>query len=200
MNPDTLALTIFVTLILSFICWLYHSTILPSIRYGLRLDLFRLRDELRQMVIDGLLQEEDPAFPILDAQLSSMISHVSRFDITIAFTRVKEAERKKIEEFAEKRHGLVCEHRLPEVQRIDRQAFLVMSAAFVLNSLIISLLAIPVLLVMALVTAGIKKCVSGLKTMFYGWMMVASFEEEDNPLMPYLQAAPQPLPATRHGR
>lgn len=199
MNPESLATTIFVTTILCFLCWLYHSTILPSIRYGLRLSLFRLRDELRQLVMDGDLQENDEAFYILDADLSNMISGVSRYDVTTARVPITESDKQKVQEFVRRRHELICTHRLSQIRRIDGEALSIMSSAFVLNSLVISLVILPFFLVAAFVREGINKCVFGMKAMFYNWMARASIGEEDSPLTQYLRVGRQPLPASRHG-
>lgn len=182
MNPESLGTIVFVAAIGGFLCWVYYSTVLPSIRFCLRLDLFRLRDDLRQLVIDGDLSEEDEAFGILDTDLSSMVSGMSDVDIPSLIFRGWSIDRLEFAEFVKRRVEIVCTHRLQEIRRIDGQAMKTFAIAFCLNSLpMIAILIVP-LLAWAIVQTTITRVATSVKLVLYEWVIRAALAGEDSSL------------------
>ena len=187
MTPGTLAAWIFFTSIAAFACWLYYSTVLPSIRSWARLDLFRLRDELRQLVIDGRLPESDKAFGVLDADLSSMIATISHVDVVTILMLGHTVASEEIDSAVDKRYKIVFDHEMEDIKSIDRRAMRIIFVALVFNSLVW----LPLLFVAALALllgALVKTGIDGLKARFYRDMTRAALAGEDSSFQ-HLRAA-----------
>lgn len=135
-------------LILAFLTvavWVYHAILLPSIRQRLRFDLFRLRDETRQLVLDGVIKEDGAVFRYLHRQLNLMIAAVPKFDFALV-TRIRMADIAEIEKRAEEKRKLIEDSNV-QVRQIYDNALKVMAIALAANSgfwfLLFAIAAIP---------------------------------------------------------
>ncbi len=67
MTPHTIADIIFWSCFASVAIFVYQGIILPGIRMSLRYRVFALRDQLRKLVIEGRIEENDNYMRVMEA-------------------------------------------------------------------------------------------------------------------------------------
>jgi hypothetical protein len=145
MTTYNIANFIFLGCLVSAAIFIYQGIILPGIRLGLRYRVFKLRDQLRRLVIEGKLEESDKAFQILHERLNFMSTSLARFDLT----RVIQASHKLDDEDRARiaSYSRVLETAPEEVQKIFKESLNVFMLALTFNSLFIFVIASACLLI-----------------------------------------------------
>jgi hypothetical protein len=139
MTSQTIANIVFWGCLVSVVIFVYQGIILPGIRLGLRYRVFRLRDRLRRLVIEGEVKESDGAFQLLHGRLNIMCSSLARFDLARAVqaSRNMDAEsRARVADYLQ-----VMAAASPEIQAIYKESRSVLALALTFNSLFFFILA-----------------------------------------------------------
>ena len=134
---EFLANAIFYGAMVSFLVLVYQSAILPGIRQNLRFDLFRLRDDLRRLVIEKRIAEADQAFVLLHDNLNFMCANLPRFELMNAIKVVRTLNGDDLERV--RAHIRVLDNSIAEVQKIYHASVNVFIWSVVVNSLFLFL-------------------------------------------------------------
>jgi hypothetical protein len=145
MTPYTIADIIFWSCFASVAIFVYQGIILPGIRMSLRYRVFALRDQLRKLVIEGRIEENDKAFQLLHDRLNFMCISLSRLDLA----RVIQASSSLDDETKARvaNYMRVMEAAPDEVQKIFKESLNVIMLALTCNSLFIFVISATCLLV-----------------------------------------------------
>jgi hypothetical protein len=115
-----------------FAFFIYQGAILPGIRQTLRFELFALRDELRALVVNRVVSEQNRGFVILHAHLNFMVTNLPRFDVygaVRALNSLNQEERRQVKE-----SQALMEHTPEEIRRIYERSVRIFIKAMVFNS------------------------------------------------------------------
>jgi hypothetical protein len=115
--------------------FIYEAIILPSVRQDLRNQLFRLRDELRSIAIDGYVGRDVEAFNLLHESLNGLVNRVSLITFSVIFD-IKSAihNDKHLEEKIKKRQAILDDCLNTEVKKINEQLGQLITTACIANS------------------------------------------------------------------
>lgn len=150
-----IAYSIFCVAIIVVVIFVYQAAILPGIRMTLRYRAFALRDELRSLVIDGVVKESNPAFQLLHQQLNFMCVSMSRFDLArLAQSRKSMDEDGKAQVAAALK---TMEDAPVEIKKILEESVKIYMQALTFNSLLFFVAATICLAVGLLLRVGIKR-------------------------------------------
>lgn len=144
MSPNFTASLIFWGTIACLGVFIYQAIILPSIRLHYRYRIFELRDQLRRLVIEGRVREDDKAFQLLHDRLNVMCVSLHRIDlvrVVQASTSLDEEGRARVAHYVN-----VMTSAPEEVQRIYKHSLDVFMFTLSFNSLLFFVLASLVLL------------------------------------------------------
>src|SRR5690349_20148125 len=119
-----IAYSLFVLLAASVTIWIYQSIILPSIRQRIRFELFYLRDQTRNLVIQGKIKETHATFRHLHSSLNVLIKGVPIFDYSL-ISKMQTSDAEVLRRRQEFRR--IIEESIPEVQHIYQRAVTVMA-------------------------------------------------------------------------
>lgn len=137
-----------------FLHFIYESTILPSIRMELRNKLFSLRDELRDLKIEGKMDGATQSdFDILHGGINHYLNRLSLVTVSYRYAIMKEIESDpKIRESAKARMSRLETCGREDVLKIYSEMNRTLSAAFVFNSLGWAFYIIPAILLWKSIT------------------------------------------------
>ena len=125
-----------------FLVWIYQAIILPMEQQRIRFELFKLRDDLRQLVVDEKTKEDSAAFQLLHSSLNAFIRTAPQFDLCLLIKVEKASETKeqkrRFEHMQEQIHKSI-----PEVKEVFDKSVRVMAAALILNSVVLLVWAAP---------------------------------------------------------
>ncbi|HEX8138696.1 MAG TPA: hypothetical protein VF544_14110 [Pyrinomonadaceae bacterium] len=153
----------FIIMALAFVHFIYEGIIAPSIRFKLRLELFKQRDELRELKMEQDCELCDEAYSYLQDVLNNTIKHVSHIDlwlVSVARHQIDEETREKIAALEKQ----VEECPIKKVKEIsDKQIDIIGKALFTNNGgLILYLIPLAVLLAFYQTFVGYAKKVLSL--------------------------------------
>jgi hypothetical protein len=154
MTPHNIANLVFWGCLVCGVIFVYQGIILPSIRLGLRYRLFKLRDQLRRLVIEGKVEESDRAFQVLHDRLNFMSKSLARFDLVRAAhasRNLDEESRARVASYLQ-----VMETASPEVQNIYKESRNVLMLALTFNSLFFFVFASLCLFVIVSIKSGLQ--------------------------------------------
>jgi hypothetical protein len=124
---------LFWSAILAMVVLVYQLAVLPGIRLSLRYTTFTLRDELRDLVIQGVVKESNPAFDLLHDRLTFMCASLSTYDLARliqGMSRMDDKDRQRVEAALR-----VMEQAPPEIKKIYAESLHVYLKALIFNSL-----------------------------------------------------------------
>lgn len=121
--------------VFSFLYYIYESYVAPTIKYGLRFELFALRDELRRVEILSVDKINHELYDFMEAAISESISRLD--DFNIANIIKVQYEKKKSKNFIQKYRKKIemldsCE--IVEIKSIDKKIGTISLKAFLVNS------------------------------------------------------------------
>jgi hypothetical protein len=157
MTPHAIADLIFWGCVTSVTFFVYQGILLPGIRLSLRYRVFRLRDKLRRLVIEGKILESDRAFQLLHDRLNFMCVSLSRFDLARAIQssrNLDDENRARVANYIQ-----VMATAPPELQDLYKESRNVLALALTFNSLFFFIVATVCLLV----AVSIKSAFQALK-------------------------------------
>lgn len=126
---------LFGMLILALIHFVYSGILLPSIRFSLRLRLFALRDELRNLKIENEVDLSDDVFTYVQESLNNTINILPRIDIpTIKLADREIKDHQLIIREVESRISLIEECHVEEVKEIYVEMFKIFRLALLANT------------------------------------------------------------------
>lgn len=156
-----LADSIFYGLIVAFAFLIYQAAILPGIRQTLRFEIFKLRDELRSLVVQGVIAEQDKGFVLLHGHLNFMVSSLPRFDVYGAFRALESLDAEKREEIG--RRLQLLQETPAQIRGIYEQSLKVFVKALILNSLLFFILLSIIIMTRTLFEVGIGHLATALR-------------------------------------
>jgi hypothetical protein len=145
MTTYSIANFIFWGFLVSVAIFVYQGIILPGIRLGLRYRVFRLRDQLRRLVIEGQVEESDKSFLLLHERLNIMCRSLARFDLARVVQGSHNLDDESRAQIAT--YTRVMETAPEEVQKIFKESLSVFMLALTFNSLFFFVIASLCLLV-----------------------------------------------------
>lgn len=126
---------LFGLIILALIHFIYSGILLPSIRYSLRLRLFGLRDELRNLKIANEVDLSDQVFIYIQESLNNTINILPRIDMpTIKLAEREIKDHQAITQEVNRRIRLIEECSVEEVKEIYIEIFKIFRVAFFANT------------------------------------------------------------------
>jgi hypothetical protein len=134
---------------LTLLHFIYESILAPSFRLHLRFQLFRLRDELRNLKIDrtGL---DDRHFYYLQDSINTLIANLARFDAaTLARIEAELRRNSGLRQRSTARSKVMDDCDVAEARLIRRKCNQIGAAALVVNSGGWAIYVVPVLFVLA---------------------------------------------------
>ncbi len=130
-----MALTFFIFIIISVFHFIYESIFLPNKRLELRYDLFKIRDQLRQIKAQKKLEVSDKVFENLDNSICSTIQHLPYFKLSLLFEAEKRFERDdKMRSKVQKKIKIIEDCNVEEVRLIHERLSTISMRAIVLNA------------------------------------------------------------------
>src|SRR5712692_8047207 len=154
MTPHIIANMIFWGLLISVGIFVYQAIILPGIRLHLRYRVFRLRDQLRRLVIEAKIEETDQAFHLVHERLNFMCSSLHRLDlfrVIQASSKLDEVSRERVANYVK-----VIESSPAELQKIFKESLEVVALSLTFNSLFFFILATACLFVVVSLKSGLQ--------------------------------------------
>jgi len=132
MSPVLIGNLVFWGCLISVAIFVYQGIVLPGIRVSLRYRVFKLRDDVRRLVIENSVKESDEAFQLLHGRLNVMCRSLSRFDLG----RAVQASRKMDDETRARvtKYVKVMETADPKLQTIYKESRDVLMLALTFNS------------------------------------------------------------------
>ena len=137
-----LAWLILVLAVSGLLAWIYQAIILPMEQQRIRFELFRLRDDFRQLVVDEKIKEDSAAFQLLHSSLNAFIRTAPQFDLCLLIKVEKASETKEQERRLEHMQEQIHKS-IPEVKEIFDKSVRVMATALILNSVVLLVWAAP---------------------------------------------------------
>lgn len=120
---------------LAIIHFIYEAIIAPSMRFKARLDLFRLRDELRSMKIKHGDTLDDKHFNYLQDSINSTINMIPRFELmTISMMMVALKKDSYLEKKLQERLKVLDDCVIPDVIEIRKRSMDIALRAYFINS------------------------------------------------------------------
>ncbi len=141
-----------------FLAWIYQAIILPMEQQRIRFELFKLRDDLRQLVVDEKIKEDSAAFQLLHNGLNVFVRTASQFDLCL-LTKVEKASEKKEQKRRFEHMQEQIDKSIPEVKEIFDKSVRVMATALILNSVVLLVWAVPPIIL----SQGISHLSSAIK-------------------------------------
>jgi hypothetical protein len=152
---EVVASGVFYGMIAAFVYFLYQAAILPGIRQMLRFEIFKLRDNLRSLVVEGVVKEQNDAVVLLEDHLNFMLSNLPRFDAYSAFRALRSGEEKKSKEM--KRYLEVMANAPNEVRVIYEGSLKTFMKAMAFNSFFVFAILTFVIVTVTLCRVGALK-------------------------------------------
>ncbi len=113
----------------------YEGIVAPTLRFNLRLKLFALRDELRELKIERGDEIHDDLFRDLQGSLNATINRLARIDLLLLKTAYNAFEHDdSLRRFAEQREAMLEACPVGEVKRIRDKQLAVVGCALAVNS------------------------------------------------------------------
>lgn len=156
-----IAFSIFYGVIVAFVYFIYQAAILPGIREMLRFEVFKLRDELRTLVIEGVANEQDKAVALLEEHLNFMLSNLPRFDIYGAIRALHAGDpekKKRVEAYTER-----LANAPKEVQAIYAKSLKTFIKALAFNSLFLFAVITVFIVILTLCQVGASKLAAAVR-------------------------------------
>lgn len=119
-----MAITIFILFLFAWAHLVYESTIAPNMRFKLRCDFFKLRDELRNLKLQHEDELSDEVFEQVDSSICSSISHLPFLSFSVIARIINEMDQnKELRDQVNRRLALIESCKVPGIQTItDRNA------------------------------------------------------------------------------
>lgn len=146
---------VFYGTIAAFVYFIYQAAILPGIRQMLRFEIFKLRDRLRSLVVEGVVREQDKAVVLLEGHLNFMLSNLPRFDGYSAFRALRSVDEEKSKQTA--RYLEVMANAPNEVRGIYEASLKTFVKAMAFNSLFVFTIFTLVIVTVTLSRVGALK-------------------------------------------
>lgn len=126
---------IFFLFALALFHFVYESIIAPSIRLELRFELFKMRDELRQLKIEHSKSLDNKHFNYLQDSLNTLIANLYRFDIGLMASVTAELERDpELKERVEARSRIMDDCNIPRARALRHLSLRIAKKAFIVNA------------------------------------------------------------------
>lgn len=138
-------LLIEIMIVLAVAHFVYSGIILPMIRFSLRSDLFKLRDQLRNLKIRHDLEISDEVFNLVQETVNNTIKLLAQVDLTtlaIAARRIKDEQ--ELNRMVVYRIGLIEGCSIPEVMSVYKESGNVFMKAVLANTGMWFLYVVPV--------------------------------------------------------
>jgi hypothetical protein len=155
MSTYYIAELIFWTGVASLIILVYQLALLPGIRLILRYRSFSLRDQLRLLVINGKIEESNPAFQLLHHRLNYMCVSMNRYDLARLIHSIKTMNDERRAEIEAGRQ--VMEGASEEIKKIYEESLGICVRALIFNSLFFFVISTICLTLFLLVKVGIRR-------------------------------------------
>lgn len=124
-----------ILVILTFIHFFYEGILAPSLRYSLRLKLFALRDDLRDLKIDRQEELTDEVFCDLQDAINGAIMRVNQIDLSLLKAAHEAIEHdEKLRKRLQARIAMFEACPLEDVKVIRHRCFELLDQALAINS------------------------------------------------------------------
>ncbi len=122
-------------IILAVAHFIYSGIILPMIRFSLRFQLFKLRDQLRSLKISHEIEISDEVFNLVQEAINNTIKLLPQADpTTIAIAERKIKDEQGLNRMIAHRIGLIEECSIPEVMSVYTETLKVFCKAVLANT------------------------------------------------------------------
>jgi hypothetical protein len=149
--------------------FIYEGILAPSFRLELRFELFRLRDEVRQLKIESSDALLDKHFNYLQDSINALISFLYKFDFaTLLLAEAESRRNPAFKKRVEERARILDDCNIQRARDIRKKSLVIAAKALVINSGACILYLIPI----ALVLSGYSAIKSRIR-------LFASFSDKD---------------------
>lgn len=140
----------FIVAALALLHFWYESILAPSLRWQVRHELFKLRDEVRSMKIDTGVAFENHHYQSLQHSLNGVIANLYRIDLAMLLGLVKRVHSdEKFKKEMEKRGKVPDDFKLPRAREIAKDGTKLIRAAVSINTGGWSFYIVPIVIAVA---------------------------------------------------
>ena len=163
-----MATALFILFIFAIYHFVYESIIAPNVRLELRFELFKLRDELRNIKLNRELSKEDnEVFSILDETICVAINRLPFFNFSSNYDANKEFENNKsFKDRVLKKASLIDNTTIDDFKKINEKVMKTTFKAFLVNTGGFIFMIMPfliLLIILSIFSSSIKKLFNKIK-------------------------------------
>ena len=139
-----MVIALIILLVLEVVSFVYYGTILPSIRWHLRLSVFALRDKLRSLAVDKREELDENAYMYLQQGMNTVLNFLYDVDLrTFVAAHLEISKNPSLRTVIEERCDVIESCKIQEYIEIKKGLSRIFSYAFLANSAGFFLWAVP---------------------------------------------------------